>query len=1169
MEDPIFFAGGLSTDTDPQYQPAGTYIDAANLILTAGGHLTQERAASIIASSNLPILGATSLNGEEILFSSDGTTSEIGVSKGERYTTILRSSSFSLSYPVRATAKIDYRGHRLVYWGDGKSWCWLDLDNPPTVLPGGLAVLPTPSTPTISLASVQGGGNLPTGVYQATASLVTGSKNEAGYGLFTDIIPILDEDPTTSSRESLDGAPPQTAASGSITFTLDNLDTSYSYVRIVVATYVGITNQLTLHKLPLIPLNGKASVIYTYYSEEQHEADTTLPEVIGELPNYVSASEVTQKDGHLLAAGLTTAEPLDVDWQGIANKILLGPAIKEVPFKEDVKITRYIEGTTTGGRDEGTPTFTFDDYKKPELTQHKSLQRGEVYSFCFVPIVDGRRLNAYHIPGDNTGTSGTFQSYYSLEQYPLNQGYPPNAVRHHRMPSTQESPILVNGNIRILGFQELAKPDFSTLSAATQERITGYLIGMQARTPANKSILAQGILNPLQAAVNSYAYFVSPFAGQAGYGGGNNDANSRNRLSEEYAAFYSPETSITQDSIAAATDLQQVGILNGVSYGVADHRTGGLGDEYAAVFLDYKTIAPAVSALISLSKPVTTYIAGQDGTSPPLLQTGERYPIMTSGQNGFALLKSSTTNGIAKQNTPDLIYRFEGGNATSSLLFRQANNSYPNGDDANWKGVTTRPLFNLVATRTRQYGTLEQATYFPVAISNTSTPLTVFNGDTFIGKVALISATQELTDEDSGMGFITLSYFFCESTVNVNYRHYLAAVGETQGTIPYYPKSKNLWQKDGSGVMQYPTRLGQAAGYNKQYSFLNNLLPLSPRDYTVTPVNSFPNRIVYSAQGVEGEQLDAFRSFRVNDYHDIPKDKGPITSLAQVANKLFVHTTDCLYQSSFNERVTQESSLGEVVLGNGGLFPRPSEPLFTIDGGYAGSQSPYAAVTTPSGHFFVDEPRGKVFLLTSGLQELTKDGLTNSLRNSIQKGTRFIASYDYEQERYVLSGNSFFTISWSARNQKWVSYHNVSPTFTYSTPIRQLSQVGTTLSVTGKGPALAAAITLISNPKPDASKVFGNSEVHSTIPPSALSTYTGTQQSGEYKLVPYTAYGQEASEYEILTTQVNDELQLKLPRDRDGGRLRGKWLAHTWTFKGGGVPAILKQVTTLLTGRSR
>lgn len=1169
MDTNHLFSGGLQLDNDEQFQPENSLRYATNFILTPSGHLLQERGSRIIGGPGLPIVGIVALNEQEILFSTDGTLSAIGYLTGDVYTEVIR-STFSLHYPVRGTAKVDYRGHRLVYWGDDYSWRWLDLDAPTTNLPTGLDVLAAPTSPVVSLGSVGIGGSLPTGIYQAAATLLTASKNETGYGLFTGTIPIVNEDPVTAPRQSLDGAPPQSEAAGSITFHLDNLDPTYSYVQLVIATYTGIANTLELFTLPLIAINGRTSLDYTYYSFSQHQEQTTLGDILNQVPDYVSAKEVTQKDGHLLAAGVKTALEDNIDWQTIANNVVLGPAIKEVPFSEAVNVTHYVGGTSTTSIDNAPFSYSKEDYKNPLLTTTgKSLQRNEVYSFCLIPIVKGRRLDAYHIPGA-VGNSSAFAPYYSLEEYQAGNGYPTGAIRHHQMPDLVAQPLLGSGTIRILGVQEVVRPDFSSLAATQQASITGYIIGIQSRDEANRSILAQGILNPLNLDNGSYALYVSAFSGKPGFKVNASGNATFGTLSKEYAAFYSPETDILKNSVATATQLNQVATMSGTSYGVADKRTGGLGEEFAAVFLDYTSVASSFPIITPLLPPVTSTVPPQTGENPFI--TGERYPISTTEQNGFTLLKANldSSTGFSYQGTAaDIKYQYVD-NATSLLLFKQSGGGYPSGDDANWKGVTSRSLYNLVANRPRQYGMLEQATYHPVFSSTPTAPAaSFFQGDTFIGKVALISGTQEYQDQEPGLRYTTLNYFFCESTINVNYRHYLPSVGDLQGTLPYYPKSRTLWSVDGSGVMQYPKGLGQASGYNKQYSFTNKLTPFFPKDSTIDTVTDFSNRILYSVQALEGEQLDAYRVFKANDYHDIPKDKGPITSLFVLGSTLYTHTTGATYKNYFNETTTQTTSEGEVALGNGGLFNRPSTPITTVDGGYAGSQHPLAAVTTPKGHFFPDVTRKKVFRLSDSLEEITQ-GLQESLRTDLPLSSWYTASYDYHYERYILSGSTdFLARSFSTYTNKWSSFHSYFPSFTFSTPLRRLHTTSTTIGVADEGTVLDSSLSLTTNTSPDDSKWFSLSRLHTSQSPVSASFNTAEQSSGVQTVAPYTTYGQDPNPGQILYRTANDQYQFTLPRDLIGGRFYGKWLRSTWNFAATLFPTLVRLVGITFTPRSR
>jgi hypothetical protein len=1153
MEQSNQFSEGLFLDKDPQYQPADSYRHAQNLLLTAGGHLLQEGKATLLASRPpYPTVGATVLGTDEILFSTDGTSSAIGVQNGDTYT-----NSVSLDYAfgsfVSCTAHIDYRGHRLVYFGDGLSYAWIDLDAPtPAVSP----VIPNPELPEVDVLRVGNSGELPTGIYLASVGLVTASKNSVSYSPFSNPVPIVNE-ALDSGHSTVDGAAPQTVANGSITFRLTHLPTNYAYVQLIIATYVGLSNQLQLQKLPLIAINNRTSIDYTYYSATQHVSQVELSEVLSTLADFEKAGAVLQKDGRLLAANVQMRKKEDVDWQAIANNIILGPSIKEVPYLEE--------------------TSNPQDYKDPMMSVHgKGLQRGEVYSFCFTPVVRGRKLDAYHIPGIPYYLSGSFDTYYSSELYPENSGYVADAngnkaIRHHRMPPVSMEPLVTNmsegaATLRILGAKVVVEPDFSQLPAELLADLDGYYIGMQPREGANRSILAQGICQPLVPIQNGY-HAVSAFNGK--WPAVKDDSTPHPSGNGAYGAFYSPETDIIKDSVAGATKLTCIARLDGKSKLVASELAGDIQNRYAYAFLNFTSLTNSTAGGdIPLLTTTNSAITGSDDYAFPI---GEgAISIYTWQQNGYTLLQADRnfyTDGFYTGLT-SIPYDLQYNNRldrTDEIYIRQPNGTYKNQSDAS-EGVTWRYLYNLVHPRTAQYGNLEQATYYTVHFQRKGEQVVPFyNGDTFIGKVALQSNTAEYENGDNhGIVFRTLNYYFCESTVNTSYRHTVPATQSTTGTAPYYPKLSVLFNSGGTGVMQYNSSLGQPNGYNKQYSFTNRLTPLFPKDTTIEEVTSFTNRIYYSEQSVEGEQLDAFRIFKANNYHDIPKDKGPISLLWTWMNSLYIHTTQALYKGFFNETSTVSTSEGETYLGNGGIFNRPSMPVYTVDGGFAGCQDPRASVTTPVGHFFPDREGKREYLFSGQLEDISRKGMRDWFTENFPNSPSLTAGYDYQNERYILYGINRQAISFCMRTGKWTSFHTQKPSFALGTQRRYLLDLNSEggLSVGNSSTALPSSLTVICNSFPEESKVFDNVYLSADKLPATVQQKTLSQETIAYPTVPYTTYGQEDPEETALVRFANDQYQYPVGRDSNQGRLKGKWgsITHNWTS---GQPALITKVTTL------
>jgi hypothetical protein len=397
------------------------------------------------------------------------------------------------------------------------------------------------------------------------------------------------------------------------------------------------------------------------------------------------------------------------------------------------------------------------------------------------------------------------------------------------------------------------------------------------------------------------------------------------------------------------------------------------------------------------------------------------------------------------------------------------------------KSVHSRYLSNLRVHLTAQYGTLDnkeysiidsfyfnlnQITFVGDKIYFGSQPyFFAFNGDTF---VCQFSYRNSAAFRWVGAGFDyqgiladhhlrTVTSFFVECATNAEYRHRELDQNGNYGP-PYWPNPTGTPYSvsDPDSVWGYDSVAGQAKGYNEQYSLLSNTKPTFSFGLNPLFVNRFPTRTIYSQFSEEGEQQDRYRIFLPNDYHDLPKHSGEITNQFVWNGELYLHTSASLWRTFFNSMGAIASTLGEVYLGTGKVFAKPSQELFSLDGGYAGCQHKWGSVTTPFGHFFVDAQNAKVFLLTDTLEEISYEGrmskwfLSNLQlqQNPYSAGhplynpnfnnnpanlfaTGIVAVYDQRHRRVLLGINyqaddstKYHTLSYSFLGKIWRSFHS-------------------------------------------------------------------------------------------------------------------------------------------------
>lgn len=1011
------FLQGLYKDLDPTSQPPHTYNEVWNAIRSKDGSIFNEKG---MRKLNLKIdrilLGSCVLDEEIILFyTSLLNEHEIGIlDKNGNYQMITDHPAlgFSPSKQIKAVARKDYRKHRLVYFCDDQSMRCVDLDAIPShhLFDSYTKLYLSYQSPQINYTGI-GEGLLTTGTYQFALRLLTKGLDATPVSLITNPISIVNES-RIGGRDNYDGANIGVAGGKSIKLALSNLDLSYTYAEVLVITYEGLANTMKISTCGRIPIKSDTAS-FTYYSPSQNKLDVTLEELLRVIDVYEGAKCVEVKDNTLIWSNLWKKKPI-VNYQEIVNAFIIKYHIEEVALDYNINIKSFREEGDGKGIDKGESTQSFNDYKDELVAADKrSYMRGEVYSFTATPVfTNGTKGDAYHIPatGEELANISTklLGKYTSSIDYPTDMGYPEGKITHHRMPSLSQEPHYREASgtiyIRLLGI---------ALEGITlPEGITGWIIGRQLRTEDNKSILAQGIAQPFvnNNSVNEKrGYFLTPHTGKFPYTNGNVyfDGNSQGNIDllPEYtlAAFYSPEATILGRDLSRARTIESVLSLKGTTHSVTDTRAGRRYEKEYHSFLDYDKVGSETTGT-KVDIKESRWLEESKGEIDEITSiTFDSKKIFTLETNGMQLL--SLTESLPMEAGEEMHY--DDVEFTDVIRLRK-DGVMTELVAAGYKGDTQRFLYNLTVNNDSQYGYLHEGEFFPIGYLSGDGVL--FGGDTFIGKYYVMSTMREMgitgmpEEKWLGMRFRTGNYIILESTVNLNYRHY------SEESVPYYPKYKKLYTADGDGLFQILPSLGHANGYNKQYSFENNIGVMFTKSVDVEEIEDFSNRSIYSNVLVEGATGDAWRVYLPNNYYDEDKSKGEIWNTFVWNGSFYHHCTGSLYRCFVNEQRALITDSSEVYVGNGGLFAQRSIQVFPVKGGYAGTSSQWAGCTTPFGYFFIDNMQGKVFMLGESLEEISDKGLFDFFRDNItmdednpSQGVGFISVYDYAYKRWILS----------------------------------------------------------------------------------------------------------------------------------------------------------------------
>ena len=241
--------------------------------------------------------------------------------------------------------------------------------------------------------------------------------------------------------------------------------------------------------------------------------------------------------------------------------------------------------------------------------------------------------------------------------------------------------------------------------------------------------------------------------------------------------------------------------------------------------------------------------------------------------------------------------------------------------------------------------------------SSLSTTFAVFGGDISMG----VMNNQKIIKAWVGAGSFDanhtksslVEYFPTESTVNVDLRH--GAFFENEGL----PDS-------GSGV-----DLGEEFFYNKVFSRNGDVRQFFPAPLEFDPLcaEEFDNRVYGSDVKINGENVDSWTSFPVNQFIDVEGLYGPINNLLVFNDAMLFHQ-DCAFGIiSINPRALVQDAGGfNLKLGTGGVLDD-----FTNVSNQIGCKHQWGIVLGRSAVYWLDINTNKFYRYTGTATEPLSD----------------------------------------------------------------------------------------------------------------------------------------------------------------------------------------------------
>lgn len=983
----------ISLDTTKVEQPQGTYPYGKNGVRLSGVDMNENGFTASSCITPYVKMGIIETDTYPVYFSTDNTNSAFGFHDTDKdiYVPIFDDAAldFKLNFNLNRPIKGEYRRN----FRNEIELSWIELAdsgaNPPrwanTVRigtdPNDFLIFPKSVIPYVD-TTIKPGGNLGMGAYFVGVKYIRNDGTETRYTTLTR--------PLIAFSDNYDTLPGGNTGKA-LLISITNIDQTYDRIGLVVVERInGVDTPYTLPELQI-----STEVNFTYTGAEKQE-QLTLDEVLIPAAYYENAKAITQLTDQLFLADMIEEEV--IDWQQYATMVKIRwkselvnvtalPVIptqsgKQRGYMHEEVYACYIVLLLKSGRNSRAftcvgPAPQSSDLLQSAIATAQSLPDTPVYR-----IEDTcRNINT----GDNTGDCGIWlnqdEVYPNIDQFNATaiggedlRGQP---VRHHRMPSMRLcKQNFYNGN------SEYGRTQLDTLGlevtnviipAELQDKVVGWEIYYARRDFNNAMVLGQSLLlfgaranQDLTTGVGITSTGGNWGSYQHTHGSGSITDPESLGLTNNYVRFQAFDILFNRPSITPShlsLQLYEAIKFNGTAYNVAVNEAGQV-----VYDLDYTN--------------------GQGNVLAPSVPAPDnRIYKVEGGQYMSTNTVSGEYSNIRLENAYVTKLPHPSGDLMNGAGWTWAKRDYTNGLNAPPQFEGTY-LANLMILRKNVYISYFSPTLvrtgkvFPSTIQASDT--IIYGGDTFLSVYAFNAyglVTKKDVVNETGItdwktqptdGIKTIHKFICETVSDVACRY------ETPGNIysEFWPKT--LSGPSGKSFLYEfsrdndPNQIGYSRDCNAVGDLLNGILTATPYDQFVS---QSPTKIVRSVKQISESVINSWKNFNALDYYETVKNKGPITNLCGMNDRLIIHHRDAIYIT--RSKATFQGDITEITLGTGDIFQFDPNEVRPARLGYGGTSNPLACLLTPIGYIYPDNLTGELFLFDGGQLINIGTGLIN------------------------------------------------------------------------------------------------------------------------------------------------------------------------------------------------
>ena len=361
-----------------------------------------------------------------------------------------------------------------------------------------------------------------------------------------------------------------------------------------------------------------------------------------------------------------------------------------------------------------------------------------------------------------------------------------------------------------------------------------------------------------------------------------------------------------------------------------------------------------------------------------------------------------------------------------------------------------------------------------IVVENTdvsNSTIVVYNGDTFLNYANLLTAVPYSPSEVAGNRVSMLVPM--ETNQNLDAKDNL---------------NSNLYKEL---VKVTPALDEETYVYNKVYSRENDLIISTEKPINFLDLKKYTNRIIASETKINGEGVDSWTDFKVNNFMDLEGQYGDINAIEEFNDTIFTFQNRGVAKLLLQPNVQLSGAEGVAVQLGQGTFLYDYDYISTS----SGTENQFSVLKSINGIYYYDTINNKIKRLARGDEYLSDvKGLNswleqNIIRSEIKEDNPFTTkgiSTFYDKKRmeasFTFKTSSFSdTIKFNELLNGFTSFCSYTPSmyiqrndsiFTLREGTGEFWVHGTSPYSNYYGTAYTPYITLISNPSPLVAKTF-------------------------------------------------------------------------------------------------